>query len=233
MALSVLPLALLLFVPSAVANGPDVAETCDGTDENQNGLVDEGAVCTGCQQVNFEGRSYLICAAEQPDRGAASQLCEGFGYHLVDLQSEAETDWLAPQLDLLTTYWSGLSDSNPNTYRWSDGEEADFIPWSPGQPDDLTGDEGCAWLFAGSGAQQHGLNDVSCTADGAGAVCESDDTPFEPCQTGDTGIDQTGDTAEPGPTPPGHVICACDAGSPVGFGVLLIGGVAALVRRRR
>jgi hypothetical protein len=224
-----LPLALV-WAPLAWANGTDVAETCDGTDENQNGLVDEGAVCTGCRQLNYEGRSYLICADEVTDRGAAATLCDGFGYHLVDLQSEAETDFLVSELDLLTTYWSGLTDNTPNSYLWSDGEPADFIPWSLGQPDDLTGDEGCAWLFAGSGAQQHGLNDVPCTADGAGAVCESDDTPFEPCQTGDTGLDQTGDTGVDEPPPAGHVICACSTGS-YALGWLPLLALAALRRR--
>src|SRR5690606_5166362 len=37
-----------------------VAETCDGTDEDCDGRVDEGATCP-CEQLSWEGRSYLFC----------------------------------------------------------------------------------------------------------------------------------------------------------------------------
>ncbi|MEZ4320165.1 MAG: C-type lectin domain-containing protein [Myxococcota bacterium] len=193
---------------AALASSTGTPEVCNGVDDDENGLVDDGAVCTGCRQLNFETRSYLVCEDDQTDRAAASALCEGFGYHLVDVQSEAENAALLPELSLLQTYWTGLSDSTPNTYRWSDGELATYVPWSATQPDDLTGTEDCAWYFAVSGAQVHGFNDVPCSAEGAGAVCESADSEFE-C---DTGLD----TDDPGPipdplpeTPPpaGHVLC--------------------------
>ncbi|MCB9675368.1 MAG: C-type lectin domain-containing protein [Alphaproteobacteria bacterium] len=212
---------MLLALATALANGDGTPEACNGIDDDRDGLVDEEAVCTGCRQASFEGRSYLFCEAEFDTQDFAAQTCAGFGYHLVDVQDEAEHDWLVTELSLLRAYWTGLTDAQPNSYRWSDGSDATYIPWGPAQPDDLTGTENCAWYFAGSGAQEHGLNDVPCTAGGAAAICESADTEFV-CETGDTAPPDT-DVPVVVPDPPGHVICGCDAAagpSPWGFWAL-------------
>lgn len=220
---------MLIHLLAALANPTGAPELCDGVDNDENGLVDDGAVCTGCAQLNYEGRSYLVCTQESANRAEASGVCEAMGYHLVDVQSEDEHLAISAELSLLNTYWSGLSDSTPNTYRWSDGELAEYIPWAQLQPDDLTGTENCAWYVAESGAQVHELNDVPCSATGAIPLCESPDSPFE-CLPTDTG----GGVQVPLPyrtPPPGHVICSCQSGSAPSGALVGLGLLLALRRR--
>lgn len=222
---------LWLWTIAAASDNID-PEVCDGVDNNRNGRIDDGAVCDGCAQFNVGNTSYLVCGEEFPTQAAAVSRCAGFGYHLVDLDGGAtELASIVGELDLFRFYWSGLTDTTANSYTWTDGTSATNIPWGPGEPDDLDATQGCAWLFAESGASEHALYDTECVTFGAGAVCEID-APIDICDTSTPEPIDTDDTAPPlGPPPAGHVICGCQSSGAPGWWSL--GFLAVLLTRRR
>ena len=75
-----------------------------------------------------------------------------------------------------TSYWIGLSDTeNENSWRWVNGQGAatnDVKLWAPGEPNNLGGNEDCAFVhYNNSQPNKNLVNDIPCAAT-ARAVCE-------------------------------------------------------------
>ncbi|MCA9607002.1 MAG: C-type lectin domain-containing protein [Myxococcales bacterium] len=106
------------------------AETCDGTDEDCNGVIDDGAAnCvreSRCNLVRLATGVYLFCfqAPGNDQRRSwanARDYCASFGYHLVTIDDTAEDMALIAAADPLDSgdWWIGINDlDDDGTYTW-------------------------------------------------------------------------------------------------------------------
>ncbi|MFO0712584.1 MAG: C-type lectin domain-containing protein [Sandaracinus sp.] len=132
------------FVPVCV---PSV-ESCNGRDDNCDGVVDEGVCIVGlsggdslvCESHRRGARTYLVCNAVG-SWDLVREICQGFApsYDLVAFADTAEQDsvrsWIA------TDSWMGLTDdparvpaARDGDYRWIDGTGPTFGAWAVGEP---------------------------------------------------------------------------------------------------
>lgn len=154
--------------------GPDAhvcaLETCDGRDEDCDGLVDEG-VCavTGmpCTAIQGEGRVYQYCATRL-NRARAQSACEAMGYGMLDIANAAEESRVVATVmagDRFT--WLGLNDlAAEGMFRWSNGELPVYTHWATNEPNNAA-DQDCVTM-----SEVDGLwSDLDCT-NNAAFVCE-------------------------------------------------------------
>jgi hypothetical protein len=135
------------------------AETCDGRDNDCNGLVDDGAECPcGVLRQSDASSPYLFCETPRPWDEARTR-CQEHGYDLVVLETESEDEWVWARITEIDErdWWMGLEDMDEDgQWRWVDGTAASFLDFGPDQPsggevcvefdDDPAGtwnDEGC------------------------------------------------------------------------------------------
>lgn len=118
---------------------PGANETCNGQDDDCDGVVDDGVSrCSGggfgCTVRAFGGHSYAMCPTLLR-RADAETECESFGYHLVVIDDDAENTFVADQaamLGVLGNYaWIGLTTS---PLAWQDGTAPGFASWEAGEP---------------------------------------------------------------------------------------------------
>lgn len=110
---------------------PDASETCNATDDNCDGEIDEGT-CDECERRELGGSIYLLCM-DILDWANAGAWCRARGYDLVIIDSAAEDTWLWGEVsDLyLGDWWLGMSDvATEGTYLWVDGS----VAWAGGGP---------------------------------------------------------------------------------------------------
>ncbi len=177
---------------------PGASETCDATDEDCDGGVDEDACAVPVE--TFDGHSYLFFPARVSWEDAR-EACAALGYHLADVHDAAEDAWLwaaAEAADPATGWWHGLSDRDvEGVYAWDGGSASAYTNWRAGEPNDYGGAEDCgAWADDGGG----GWNDKGCTQTLA-YVCEAG------CEPRDWHADADGDGYGDG----GAVTSACEA----------------------
>jgi hypothetical protein len=134
-------------------------ESCNGGDDDCDGLIDEDDACTGCALTTFEGVRYLTCASAL-SWSDAHNLCNSRGYELVTFDTAAEADFVAA-LSGTGAWWFGYSDRDrEGRFVWVDGSPFSLTRWSPGEPSASSDDEDCVELLLPDGA----WNDVSCAA---------------------------------------------------------------------
>lgn len=121
-------------------------ETCDGTDSDCNGVIDDGsAICevaTGCDQVRLASGVYLLCYQKPGSdrrRGwtAARDYCASFGYHLVTIDDGAENSALmsAAMARVDGDWWIGINDEDGDSmFSWVSGRSR-FEAWRMDEPD--------------------------------------------------------------------------------------------------
>lgn len=62
---------------------------------------------------------------------------ESLGGNLVSIDDAAEQQWIEDNFDTSDPLWIGYSDrANEGVYSWSNGSDATYTNWLPGQPDD-------------------------------------------------------------------------------------------------
>ena len=130
------------------------SESCDGTDEDCNGTVDDDSsadceMATGCHVVRVAGGTYLACEGGSLNRdwAEARDFCRSVGdYELVTIDDAAEDSALRAAIDPLDRgdYWIGYNDENDDgRYRWvGEPPTGSYVNWRGGTP----GDEKCAVL---------------------------------------------------------------------------------------
>jgi hypothetical protein len=126
------------------AVNPDATETCDGVDQDCDGVVDQDVDCP-CAAAVFDGHTYLFCD-EPVSWTDASAACQAVGYDLVTVDSDAENTWVYDQGQALVAsyWWIGLNDlAVEGTFEWSSGDAVTYTNWGSGQPDDGRGTEEC------------------------------------------------------------------------------------------
>jgi hypothetical protein len=146
---------------------PGAAETCNGRDDDCDGLVDEAA-CPGCEALEWGGHVYLLCTLQRT-WPLAQAACRASGYRLAAVDGPEEQAALAGLLAAQS--WIGATDAaSEGTFAWENGSTSTYANWFPGEPNDLGPDEDCVKI-------QHDApfdgrwNDVSCVT-AAAYVCE-------------------------------------------------------------
>jgi len=144
---------------------PGHADPCNTKDDDCNGVVDDGELCTTCTDVEVEGARYAVC----PDRLTwldAYLVCQRQGGVLAAIEDEAArvaVSNIAGEVlgaDGATLLWLGANDADSEgEWRTIDGREVAAPPWGPGRPNGGD-DQNCAALDRAA----DGLwNDNDCT----------------------------------------------------------------------
>jgi hypothetical protein len=146
----------------------NVAEVCNGTDDDCDGQLDEN-VCP-CQWKN-NGHGYLFCThAKTWDQ--ARWTCQTHGLHMVAITSQAENTWVndtAAAIAAGATWWTGGTDAgHEGWWTWEDGEGWPYSNWQAGEPNNANGVENCLELRRFGNRK---WNDIPCWA-GNYYVCE-------------------------------------------------------------
>lgn len=119
-------------------------ETCNGVDEDCNGLIDDQAECP-CEHRTFEGHAYLFCAALQTWT-AARDACSALHYHLVTIDSQAENDFIFSTARNQLTFdkwFIGFNDQDTeDTWVWVDGSPVTYTNWRPDDYEEPNGGSG-------------------------------------------------------------------------------------------
>ncbi len=150
---------------------PDAPETCDGHDENCDGLADDAATCP-CPVQWDDDSAYMICTNNK-DWNEAEQLCQSVSYNLITVGDSTESDWLRTTAASIDngTWWVGFNDQTyEGNWRWASGDTVTFTNWASGEPNGGEG-ENCAEMYT-TGAKAGRWNDANCDG-GKPFVCES------------------------------------------------------------
>jgi hypothetical protein len=103
-------------------------ETCNGLDDDCNGLVDDGVTCGTCDAVFLDGRTYQVCY-DLVTHSAAAAACDALSpgaYHLVSFDDD---DDLVDLSATIGTFWTGLVDQGTDDYAWVTGEASWHRSW--------------------------------------------------------------------------------------------------------
>ncbi|XP_064547691.1 C-type lectin 37Db-like isoform X6 [Drosophila montana] len=115
---------------------------------------------------------YYIEESSRVNWFQAGNICRQLGGFLVNLEREEELQALSPHLHPSKSYWLSLYDlGEPGVYAsQATGEDALFLRWSAGQPDNIGGVEHCVELWLSGNTFQ--MNDAQCEL-AFHFVCES------------------------------------------------------------
>ena len=80
------------FRPTVFSGAP---ESCDGQDNNCNGLRDDGATGCPCATATYGSHTYLVCSTQSLSWNDAENFCVAAGYHLVTVSDGGENGWLS------------------------------------------------------------------------------------------------------------------------------------------
>ncbi|HJL17539.1 MAG TPA: MopE-related protein [Sandaracinaceae bacterium LLY-WYZ-13_1] len=133
---------------------PEMAETCDGLDNDCVGGIDDAGCPASCTGIAFGGHGYLFCDATA-DWATARDACSTHGLRLVRIDSDAENRMLYEAAFApggIGDFWIGarVPDDGSERWRWTDGTEfwqgvlggsaidGLFAAWESDQPNDDT-----------------------------------------------------------------------------------------------
>lgn len=146
-------------------------ESCDGDDDDCDGLVDEGSGCP-CDFRLFGGHAYQFCQ-DTRSWDSARDVCVGRGYHLVTIDGTAENDFVRDESRALRAdrdWWLGYNDiAAEGDFVWVEtGADGPFVAWRGTEPNGGRS-ENCAEMVRDSPG---GWNDDDCGGSNR-YVCEA------------------------------------------------------------
>jgi len=154
---------------------PGAVETCDAVDNDCSGGIDEGGICPGCFQGEYDGHTYQFCDGTGGLIWTeARDWCVVNGYYLVTIGDAGENAFLAGTAigAGFGEVWIGYNDrgwGNEGSFYWTGASGTGYENWDVGEPNNA-GNEDCVDLVGGVG----GLwNDMSCSS-ARSWVCEVD-----------------------------------------------------------
>jgi len=140
-------------VPPTQPPTAPLRETCNGLDDDANGLIDDLVMCP-CDVVQREGHAYLLCA-ERMAWFNGRMLCEGVGYTLAQVDDAREDAFIFGEMRMrgFGDTWIGLTDQgDEGAWKWSDGTALAYTHWDSGEPNDGgQGGEDCGLIMASDG----------------------------------------------------------------------------------
>ncbi len=195
-------------------------ESCNGYDDDCDGVIDGDAVCTQCSYGMFEEHQYAVCGQgtfSRPFRtwASARDFCRSIPYDLASISSAEEDAYILGRVrDEFPNeqFWIGLNDrGDENDFSWSDGtpfSNTSYQNWNSGEPNNSF-NEDCVSTNAGAG-----WNDRRCTSFGTYSpfVCEAvgDPRPWWPDVDGDGFGNVSGRIIEAHAQPAGYARNAAD-----------------------
>jgi hypothetical protein len=129
---------------------PGAFETCNRTDDDCSGLVDDSPACADpCPTAVIAGATFALCELPMSWTDAAA-FCMARGGALARIDSREQSQELyreARRLDPKSRWWIGLSDrSAEGSFEWIDGAPLSFTAWARGEPNNDTCNQDCAAL---------------------------------------------------------------------------------------
>ncbi|KAL4218040.1 plasmacytoid dendritic cell antigen processing and presentation [Mactra antiquata] len=129
------------------ANGECVISCC-GTDLCNDGChPPPKESCHGHNVEEFQNECYVFVNHEMSFH-AAREYCKKYNYHLVEIESDMENNFVINKLKQLNRgpvqYWLGITDKTVEN-NWTyvgDGGRVTYFDWSPGEPDGNQGADG-------------------------------------------------------------------------------------------
>jgi hypothetical protein len=146
-------------------------ESCNGRDDDCDGLIDEDAACP-CPREVRGGRTYLFCEARRSWVGA-QVACASVGYTLAKVETAAEDAQIHAGMVArsFADTWIGLNDATAEgTWRWADGSLVGYTHWDEGEPND-GGGEDCGVIMTTTGRTAE-WDDRGCGSERP-SVCEA------------------------------------------------------------
>jgi hypothetical protein len=149
----------------ACTPGGCVLETsCDGLDDNGNGVIDEGTICP-CPVAHRMGHTYMFCNSSV-NWTTARDRCVGRGYALVTLDDAAENTFVATTAAATSSsnrWWMGYNDrTTEGTWVWvGAAATGTYVGWVGDEPNNsgCCGGEDCGELDAAGGWVDTGCGD--------------------------------------------------------------------------
>ena len=112
----------------------DSTETCNGIDDDCDGMIDVGAGCP-CTLLLRGSEPYLFCDMDRRWDQAQS-FCAMLGYNTATIEDLVESDWVATNaLAILDRdWWIGLNDVMGGSAQWASGSAAPYRHWGAAEP---------------------------------------------------------------------------------------------------
>ncbi|MBU1068908.1 hypothetical protein KJ975_04985, partial [Myxococcota bacterium] len=141
---------------------PGAPETCNGRDDDCDGLIDNHPDCPHCQEHAAPlGGTLLYCFWPLNYLDAEAD-CVAQGGHLASIHDAGTQDTIAATaLGIVgQNWWIGANDlDSEGTFTWTDGTPFDATFWADGEPNNADGWENCAHLASWAGGR---WNDIPC-----------------------------------------------------------------------
>ena len=141
------------------------------------------------------GHAYLLLSENSWSNSQAE--AASLGGHLVTIADQGEQDWVyatfQPRAGSSLYLWLGLTDEgHEGVFTSVDGSPVPYLNWSPGEPNNFTGNQNFAAIWLSPDPRAPQWDDVVETQAGARGVVEIDDTRdllslLVPCEGPTTG----------------------------------------------
>lgn len=125
---------------------PGAAETCDGADNDCDGLTDDAPACR-CTVVQAAGAEFQLCDLPM-SWDSARDFCAAKGMTLARLDSAEQSQAVfAKAVDLrYDRWWLGARQADDDSVAWVDGTAFGFALWGDGQPRNNRCEQHCVVL---------------------------------------------------------------------------------------
>ncbi len=131
----------------ACSTGPANTESCNGIDDDCDGIADEGCPCVG---KPYDDRFYFFCI-DYRTWDDARAFCQTINGRLAAIRTDGVNAFLSAEtgaLDSTQKWWLGGTDAAvEGTWEWDGGTAWSYSNWQSGEPNNSGGNEDCLQLW--------------------------------------------------------------------------------------